>query len=148
MLEHVEGYEEVTRAGSCLDSTGFQISGCAFKHGDALCRGAACDASERADGRYVIFIPMADAKPPANPAEHDEPRGAPVICETAASMPIAGEFIIAVWEGTWLNPNLQLKFYHATAYPSGPVWGVAYRTAEGESYSIAGWLPLPKLSVE
>lgn len=35
MLEHVE---EVTRVGSCLDSTGFQISGCAFKHGDALCR--------------------------------------------------------------------------------------------------------------
>lgn len=111
-------------------------------------QGVVCDASERADGRYVIFIPMADAKPSANPAEHDEPRGAPVLCEPAASMPRAGEFIIAVWEGTWRNPKTRLKFYHATAYPSGPVWGVAYRTAEGESYSIAGWLPLPKLSAK
>lgn len=147
MLEHVEGYEEVTRVGSCLDSTGLQISGCAFKHGDALCRSVACDASDRADGGYVIFMPLAYAKPPANPAEHGEPRGAPVICEPA-SIPRAGEFIIAVWEGTCLNPNHRLKFYHATAQHSGPVWGASYRTEEGESYKIAGWLPLPKLSVE
>lgn len=133
MLEHVEGYEEVTRVGACLDSAGCQISGCAFKHGDALCMGVACAADERADGKYVTFIPMA---------------AAPVICEPAASMPRAGEFIIAVWEGTWLNPNPRLKFYHATAHHSGPVWGAAYRTEEGESYKIAGWLPLPRLSVE
>lgn len=148
MLEHVEGYEEVTRVGACLDSAGFQISGCAFKHGDALCRGVACAAAERADGKYVMFIPMADAKPSANPAEHDEPRGAPVICEPAASMPRAGEFIIAVWEYPWPNQNPRLKFYHAIAHHSGPAWGSSYRTAEGESYKIAGWLPLPKLSEE
>lgn len=75
MLEHVDGYEEVPREGPCLDSAGFQISGCAFKHGDALCMGVACGAADRADGKYVMFIPMADAKPSANPAEHDEPRG-------------------------------------------------------------------------
>lgn len=62
MLEHVEGYEEVPRAAACLDSAGFQISGCAFKHGDALCMDVACAAAERADGKYVMFVPMADAK--------------------------------------------------------------------------------------
>lgn len=103
MLEHVEGYAEVPRAGACLDSAGFQISGCAFKHGGELCMGVVCAAAERADGKYVMFIPMADATPSANLEEHDEPRGAPVICEPAASMPRAGEFIIAVWEGTCLN---------------------------------------------
>lgn len=66
MLEHVEGYEEVPRARACLDSAGFQISGCAFKHGDALCMSVACAAAERADGKYVMFIPMADAKPSAS----------------------------------------------------------------------------------
>ena len=110
--------------------------------------GVACVAAERADGEYVMFIPGADAKPSANPAEHDEPRGAPVICEPAASMPRAGEFIIAVWEGTCLNPNHRLKFYHATAHHAGPGGGASYRTEAGESYKIAGWLPLPKLSVE
>lgn len=139
MLEYVEGYKEVPRAEACLDSSGFQISGCAFKHGGALCMRVACAAAERADGKYIKFIPM---------AKHDEPRGAPVICEPVASMPRAGEFIIAVWEGKWLNPNIRLKFYHATAHHSGPVWGAAYRAEEGESYKIAGWLPLPKLSVE
>lgn len=54
VLEHVEGYEEVTRVGSCLDSTGLQISGCVFKHGGALCLGVVCGASERADGRFKI----------------------------------------------------------------------------------------------
>lgn len=147
-LEHVEGYEEVLRAVACLDSAGFQISGCAFKHGDALCMSVVCAADERADGKYIMFIPMADAKPSANPAEHDEPRGAPVICEPAAAMPRAGEFIIAVWEGTWRNPKTRLKFYHATAHHSGPVWGAAYRTEEGETYEVAGWLPLPKLREE
>lgn len=148
MLDHVEGYEAVTRVGACLDSAGFQISGCAFKHGDALCMGVACVAAERADGQSVTFVPMAAANPSANPAEHEEPRGAPVVCEPVASMPRAGEFIIAVWEGAWGNPKLRLKFYHATAHHSGPVWGAAYRTEEGEDYEIAGWLPLPKLSVE
>lgn len=62
MLEHVEGYEEVPRAVACLDSAGFQISGCAFKHGDALCMSVVCAADERADGKYIMFIPMADAK--------------------------------------------------------------------------------------
>lgn len=62
MLEHVEGYEAVPRAEECLDSAGFQISGCAFKHGDALCTSVSCAAAERADGKYVMFIPMADAK--------------------------------------------------------------------------------------
>lgn len=62
MIEHVEGYEEVTRAKACLDSAGLQISGCAFKHGDALCMSVACGAAERADGKYVMFIPMTDAK--------------------------------------------------------------------------------------
>lgn len=62
MLEHVEGYEAVPRAEECLDSAGLQISGCAFKHGDALCMSVACAAAERADGKYVMFIPMADAK--------------------------------------------------------------------------------------
>lgn len=60
MLEHVEGYEAVPRAGACLDSAGLQISGCAFKHGDALCMGVACAADERADGEYVMFIPMVE----------------------------------------------------------------------------------------
>lgn len=60
MLEHVEGYEEVPRAAACLDSAGLQISGCAFKHGDALCMGVACAADERADGGYVMFIPMVE----------------------------------------------------------------------------------------
>lgn len=60
MLEHVEGYEEVPRAWACLDSAGLQISGCAFKHGDALCTGVACAADDRADGRYVAFIPMVE----------------------------------------------------------------------------------------
>ena len=148
MLEHVEGYEAVTRVGACLDSAGFQISGCAFKHGDALCVGVACAAAERADGQYVTFIPVAAAKPSANPAEHDEPRGASAICEPVASMPRAGEFIIAVWEGTRRNPKTRLKFYHAKAHHSGPVWGATYHAEEGETYEIAGWLPLPKLSVE
>lgn len=62
MLDHVEGYEEVPRAVACLDSAGLQISGCAFKHGDALCMSVSCAAAERADGKYVMFIPMADAK--------------------------------------------------------------------------------------
>lgn len=62
MLEHVEGYEAVPRAEECLDSAGLQISGCAFKHGDALCMSVSCAAAERADGKYVMFIPMADAK--------------------------------------------------------------------------------------
>ena len=78
MLEHVEGYEEVARAGACLDSAGFQISGCAFKHGGALCMSVACVAAERADGEYVKFLPVATAKPSAGP------RGAPVICEPVA----------------------------------------------------------------
>lgn len=60
MLEHVEGYEEVTRARACLDSAGRQISGCAFKHGDALCMSVMCAADERADGAYVMFIPMVE----------------------------------------------------------------------------------------
>lgn len=62
MLEHIEGYEKVPRARACLDSAGFQISGCAFKHGDALCMSVACAAAERADWKSVMFIPMADAK--------------------------------------------------------------------------------------
>lgn len=62
MLDHVEGYEEVTRTVPCLDYAGLQISGCAFKHGDALCMSVSCAAPERADEKYVMFIPMADAK--------------------------------------------------------------------------------------
>lgn len=86
-------------------------------------------AAERADGKYVMFIPMADATPSANPAEHDEP-AAHLYLRLAASMPRAGEFIIAVWEGTWLNPNLRLKFYHATAHHSDPVWGGSLSTVQ------------------
>ena len=140
MLEHVEGYEEVARAGACLDSAGFQISGCAFKHGGALCMGVACAAAERADGEYVKFLPVATAKPSAGP------RGAPVICEPVASMPTCGEFLVAVWEGTWYRPKTQLVFYHAFAHPDvGPAWGAHYSAAEGETCEVAGWLPLPKL---
>lgn len=58
LLEHVDGYEEVPRAWACLDSAGLQISGCAFKHGGALCMDVACAAPDRADGEYVMFIPM------------------------------------------------------------------------------------------
>ena len=145
MLDHIEGYVEVTRAGACLDSAGFQISGCAFKHSDALCMSVACAAAERADGEYVMFLPMAAAKQSVNPAEHEEPRGAPVICEPVASMPKSGEFLVAVWEGAWGDPRLRLRFYHATGYFAGPVWGAGYRQEEGEAYELAGWLPLPEL---
>lgn len=65
-----------------------------------------------------------------------------------STMPTSGEFIIAVWEGDWDNPKQKLKFYHAYAFPRGPVWGARYSTEEGEAYKINGWMPLPEAREE
>lgn len=61
------------------------------------------------------------------------------------TMPKSGEFLIGVWEGEWKEPRQSFKVYEATGFNSGPVWGRQYRTAEGESYEVVGWMnkPLP-----
>lgn len=58
--------------------------------------------------------------------------------------PTTGEFLLAVWEGEWSEPKKHYRVYHATGYRSGPVWAKSYRTAEGEAYLKAGWMPLPE----
>jgi len=67
---------------------------------------------------------------------------------SADTIPKSGEFLIAVWEGDWYNPKRELRYYHATGYCSGPSWATLniYRTAEVETWSIAGWCPLPNLN--
>lgn len=64
------------------------------------------------------------------------------------TVPKSGEFLIAVWEGDWDDPKRELRYYHATGYHNGPSWAnrSSYRTAEGETYSVAGWCPLPNLN--
>ena len=61
------------------------------------------------------------------------------------TMPKSGSFLIGVWEGEWREPRQNFRVYEASGFSSGPVWGQHYRTAEGESYEVVGWMekPLP-----
>jgi hypothetical protein len=58
--------------------------------------------------------------------------------------PKSGEFLIAVWSGSWSNPRQQYVIYHAHGGQNGPSWAMRghYRTEEGGSYEVAGWMPL------
>ena len=59
--------------------------------------------------------------------------------------PKSGEFLVSVWEGDWNQPRQNLRFYHASGYPSGPVWGKRYSTEEGQAYELFRWMPLPEV---
>ncbi len=60
-----------------------------------------------------------------------------------SSMPQEGEFLIGVWEGEWRSPKQTFHVYEATGFPTGPVWGMTYRTVEGEAYEVVCWMEKP-----
>lgn len=57
------------------------------------------------------------------------------------TMPRSGKFLIGVWEGEWRHPRKDFCVYEATGFESGPVWAQSYRTAEGGTYEVVGWMP-------
>lgn len=62
-----------------------------------------------------------------------------------STMPTRGEFLIGVYRGDWTDPFRDFTVFHAHGTPTGPSWSMRYnyRTEEGESYKIAGWMSLP-----
>lgn len=68
--------------------------------------------------------------------------GSSFIWEPVETMPIAGCFLIGVWEGEWREPRQEFRVYEASG--CGPAWARSYRTAEGEAYEIVGWMRKPE----
>lgn len=65
------------------------------------------------------------------------------IWQPMVTVPKEGTFLIGVWEGEWENPRKDFHVYEAIGYPTRQVWGRSYRTEEGESYTVVGWMPKP-----
>jgi len=69
--------------------------------------------------------------------------GSQTVWQPVETMPNTGRFLIGVWEGEWKEPRQRFRIYEAQACLKGPVWGVSYRTAEGEAYEIVCWMEKP-----
>lgn len=64
------------------------------------------------------------------------------------SAPEKDRFLIGVWEGEWREPKKHFKVYEArrdsmTGIVSWDKSAWSYRTDEGGSFSVFGWLPFP-----
>ena len=62
-----------------------------------------------------------------------------------STIPDHGEFLIGVYSGDWTDPFRDFTVFHAHGTKTGPSWSMKYnyRTEEGETYKIAGWMSLP-----